>query len=131
MAASGLILVLGCMPVEHRAADLQLDLPGSQPQEAETVRVCVRGVGYRDYGARLTGQFTMTGLPVGEPALVQVDVYDGDDTLLVSGEGEVEDYLLGRRLECAAGAVCEPCEDEGEPAQDQEDSWLLAVRFLG
>jgi len=131
VGAGGLILVLGCMPVDHRAADLQLDLPGSQPPEADIVRVCVEGVGYRDFGARLSGRFTMTGLPVGEPAQVQVDVYDSDETLLVSGQGLVQDYLLGIRLDCAAGAVCEPCLDEGGPAPDPEDSWLLAVRFLG
>ena len=124
-------LVLGCMPTEHRFADLQLDLPGAMPEQAETVRVCVEGAGERDFGARLSGLFTLTGLPVGQEARVQVDVFDEEGTLLISGSGTVLDYAVGLRLECAAGAVCEPCEDDGDPVSEEDSAWLLAVRFLG
>ena len=131
MGAQLVWLALGCTPTEHRYADLQLDLPGALPEQAETVRVCVEGSGERDFGARLSGMFTLTGLPVGEPARVQVDVFDAEGALLATGAGEVWDYAVGVRLECAAGAVCEPCQDDGEPVDEEDSAWLLAVRFSG
>ena len=128
MAALALVL-MGCAPTDHRFADVQLDLPGALPQAASVVRVCVDGVGEREFGARLTGRFSMTGLPPGEPVDVAVDVLDEAGELLAVGwaEGLVE-HGVGARSECLAGAVCQPCSAESS-GPEADDAWLLAVRF--
>lgn len=125
-----LSFLLGCTPVAHRYADVQLDVPGEMPPEAEFVRICVEGVGTQEFGARLTGRFSMTGLPAGEPANVGVDVLDADGGLLMSASVDgLLDHTLATRLECSSGAVCAPCEGESTVPL-LEDAWLLGVRFL-
>lgn len=128
MAALALA-VLGCAPTDHRFADVQLDLPGALPEAASVVRICVDGVGEREFGARLTGRFSMTGLPPGEPVDVAVDVLDEDGELLTVGwADDLLEHGVGTRSECSAGAVCAPC-SAGSSGPEADDAWLLAVRF--
>ena len=121
--------MLGCPePIDYRPADLQIDLPGLVPDGAETVRICVDGVGSRSFGARLAGRFAMSGLPAGQPLDVVIDVMDGDGELMVQGRAEgVEGWVEGELDEDCD--TCAPCGATGSFAAPGEDSWVLAVRF--
>jgi len=125
-----LALLAGCPePIDYRQADLQVDLPGLVPVDAETVRICVDGVGSRSFGARLAGRFALTGIPAGDPVDIVVDVLNEDGELLIQGYADgVEGWTTGELDEVCEG--CEPCKAEGSFAAPEEDSWVLAVRFF-
>lgn len=60
------LLALGCAGETYDVADLQLDITGPLPAAAETMRVCVAGVGILDLGAG-NGRAAFTGIPIGDP----------------------------------------------------------------
>ena len=122
-----LLAAVACSAVEYRDADLQLDLLGELPEEAESVRVCVGEVGEQDFGARIDGRFAVTGLPVGVPLDVDVEVHDADGAVLerASVEG-LEGYAEAEPLSCED---CEPCTEDGAFAPAGGETWVLAVRF--
>jgi hypothetical protein len=116
-----------CGEPDYRPADLQLDLVGELPLEAEFVRLCVGGVGQRVLGYRLAGSYSYPGLPVGLPVDVDVDVLDADGEVLAQGQApSLAGYTEGVLSECIG---CEPCEATGTAADPEGDSWLLAVRL--
>ena len=116
--------------MDYRDADLQLDLPGLVPDQAEQVRVCIAGVGEQSFGARMNGLFAVTGLPAGEPVDVTVDVVE-QELVTVRGQAEqLSDYQLGSREDCPEEG-CEPCTEQDRFAPAQEDTWVLALRFVG
>lgn len=122
--------LLGCSPVDYRDADLQLDLPGQVPTQAEQVRVCVSGVGQQTFGARMSGLFAVTGLPAGQPVDVTVDVLEQGLVVVQGRTSELVDYALASRTECDE-AGCTPCTEQGSFASAEEETWVLALRFLG
>lgn len=134
-----LALVLGgCRGVEYRAADLQLDVLERVPDTAETVRICVDGVGEQVFGARFNGRFALTGLPTGRTYDVSLDALDADGELVGAWRGVVSGYGVAD-ARCQAPAddtgdtepACAPCQAQGGFVQPGEDSWLLAVHFSG
>lgn len=146
---SWFLLAVACGREEWRNADLQLDIDAPVPTGTGEVRVCVQGQGIRTVGAA-GDLYAVPGLVAGGDVSVTVDA------LSLSGEGA--GVVLGRcgpvdlgpgtpwRREpwmtwgdstqdtSDTGALVpapEPCTASGSFAPDEEDSWLLAVRFLG
>ncbi|MCK6521972.1 hypothetical protein L6R49_11075 [Myxococcota bacterium] len=124
----------------YRPVDLQLDLPGLVPTNAALARTCVAGVGERQAGARLEGRLVFTGVPATGPVDVVIDLFDEAGTLLTQGRGDqVDGYAVGERVDCVVGLdsgdwpveTCEPCVAEGKFAEQDEPSWVLAIRFTG
>lgn len=123
----GLGCAAGCGEPDYRVADLQLDLVGPLPLDAEFVRICVGGVGQRVVGYRLRGSFSYPGLPAGVPVDVAVDLLDADGEVLAQGQAPaLAGYTEGVLSECLA---CEPCEASGSAAEPGDPDWLLAVRL--
>ncbi len=119
--------VSGCGEPDYRPADLQLDLVGELPLDAEYVRLCVGGVGQKVLGYRLSNTYSFAGLPIGVPVDVQVDVLDIDGEVLARGQAPaLAGYTEQVLAECLG---CEPCEASGTAADPDGDSWLLAVRL--
>jgi hypothetical protein len=126
------LAVAGCEGVEYRAAELQLDVLERVPDSAETVRICVDGVGEQVFGARFNGRFAVTGLPTGRTYDVAIDALDADGELVGAWSGVVSGYGVGdARCSDDTGMACEPCDAQGGFVQPGEDSWLLAVHFSG
>ncbi len=118
----------GCGEPDYRVADLQLDLAGEPPSDAEFVRICVTGVGQRVLGYRLAGAYSYPGLPEGVPVDVVVDVLDGEGAVLAQGQAPT---LVGYTEEVLTDCMgCEGCDASGTAADPGGESWLLAVRFL-
>ena len=143
----GLLLTLlagGCSVESWRNADLQLDVQSALPGEAEQVRICVDGAGVREQAAVEVGRFAVPGVPTDSPAIVTVQVTvartggdTGTDTVLVIGQAGPETleatapYVATGYTEYTQGEGPSPCEVTGSFAGDEEESWLLAVRFSG
>lgn len=123
--------LFGCVGVEHHPADLQLDLEGELPLEVERVRICVADVGVREFPVRERGSYSVTGLFAGESVRVTVDALDEDGALVVRGElDELEGYGSAPLGSCDT-SDCEVCRAEGGFATEGEETWVLAVRFVG
>ncbi|HJN76428.1 MAG TPA: hypothetical protein QGF58_21045 [Myxococcota bacterium] len=120
-------LAVACSAVEYRDADLQLDLLGDLPEEAEQIRVCVADVGEQTFGARLDGRFAVTGLYAEEAVDVTVDIVDVDDTMLERATVEgLTDYAEVEPRDCEG---CEGCAEVDDFAAAGGETWVLAVRF--
>ena len=68
------LLFTGCLEVEYRSADLQVDVEGIYPDFVDVVRICVADVGVREFGARFSGLYSMVGLPAGDPLDLQINL---------------------------------------------------------
>jgi len=141
---AGLVaFAVGCGVEEWRNADLQLDVSSDLPDTAEQVRVCVDGAGVRELGAAAVGRFAVPGVPTDRPAIVTVQVLaaGSEDTALSDSGGQVIGQAGPVTLEADApyastayndytgGASPALCEVSGSFAGEEEESWLLAVRF--
>ena len=127
-----MLLLAACAnPLNYRPVDLQLDLPALVPDEAETARICVAGVGEMSFGANLAGRFALAGIPADRANLnITVDLEDSDGEVLLQGYADqLSGYGVGDVDECADG--CVPCTATGRFATPEEASWVLAVRFSG
>lgn len=123
-----ILLLLACATPDYRAADLQLDVGAPLPEGAEQLRVCVEGWGVYEVGAG-NGRAAVTGLAVGAEYAVTVDVLDTYGVRLATAgpatlDGEAP-YALTPLVEGGGPA----CEADGAPVTDDQDSWLLTVRF--
>jgi hypothetical protein len=117
----------GCGRVDYDVADLQLDVAAPLPDAAETLHVCVTGAGELSQGAG-NGRAAFTGLPAGEPAEVRLEVYDEDGAMLAAA-GPV---TLDADTPWCTTPLEDPgeaCADDGHPAPEGSDTWLLALRF--
>ncbi len=153
LALIALLTLAGCTREEYRNADLQLDILDIQPAYAERIRVCVEGVRSRTMGAG-GGRYALPGLPPDRLAEVTVDVLveigtdTQDDTGLdalvtVASTGrvslsadepwrqvELEHFADGADAAQDCSECPEPCRTNTNAAPTEEDSWLLATRFL-
>ena len=143
-ALAGLV---GCEAEEYRNADLQLDIQAALPSAAEQVRICVEGVGSHSAGAG-GDRYGFAGIPRTEAIQVTADVLveQGDDSgqptmmaiaratdVALSAESpyrvvELEVFSSEGAASCASCPV--GCDPEGSIAGEEEESWLLAVRFM-
>ena len=140
---ASLLVLSGCAVEEWRNADLQLDIASALPSTAEQVRVCVDGAGVRDHGAATVGRFAVPGVPTVRPAVVTVQVLiagsedtgaTGDASFVIgqAGPATLESdaaYTKATYTEYTAGEGPSLCDVTGSFAGDEEESWLLAVRF--
>ena len=116
-----------CDRVEYQPVDLQLDLEGSFPLDADTLHLCVEGAGEHSQGAG-RGQGVFNGIPVG-PVVVHYGVLDEDGVVLASAgpvELSLEDSYVVAPLEQGG----ELCEDDGSVVQQGEDSLVLGFRVV-
>jgi hypothetical protein len=120
-------LLSGCAVETYDVADLQLDVAAPLPIGAETLHVCVTGVGMLDRGAG-NGRMAFPGLPVGDPAEVTVDVLDADGALLATAGPAVLDGDAPWAT-TPLGDPQDACHTTGELAPDEATSWLLVLRF--
>ena len=125
-----LLIWLGCVSTEYREADLQLDLSGEVPEEADRLRICVDGAGAREVGQRFSGLYSFTGLPPGAPLDIAVELIS-EASGLVLARAEVLDVtgLVEGELSSCEGD-CERCRVEGSLVPAGQPDWLLAVRLL-
>jgi hypothetical protein len=115
-AAALLGTLAGCPdPLDYQPADLQVDLPDQVPAEAEHVQVCAVSERLCCFGARLSGNFAMVGLPPEGAMDIVVDVYDAEGELLLQGSASaVDGYAVGEVTDCSDGG-CTPCGPEELP----------------
>ncbi len=143
----GIGCLAACTAEEYRNADLQLDILAALPSAGEQVRICVEGVGSHSVGAG-GDRYGFAGVPISEQVQVTADVLvqEGDDsglpTMLAIAratdvalsaefpyrEVELEIFSSDGALPCASCPVA--CDPEGSIAGEEEESWLLAVRFM-
>ncbi len=131
----------GCGVEEWRNADLQLDVSSTLPDAAEQVRVCVDGAGVRELGAAAVGRFAVPGVPTDRPAIVTVQVLAAGNEDTADSQAQIIGQAGPVTLEAAApyastayndytaGEGPSLCEVTGSFAEEEEESWLLAVRF--
>lgn len=125
-----LLALFACAAVAYDVADLQLDIAGELPADAETMHVCVEGEGEHDEGAG-NGRVAVTALWSDRPAVVRVEILDD-----VGGQLLITDAVTFE--EGDAYKVTEPldpdgtiCAAQGHFAPDDADSLLLGIRFVG
>ncbi len=147
-----------CRLPEYSNADLQLDITAALPVQATQVRICVRESGTRTLGAG-GDRYAMPGLPPATAATVTVDLlyststtadsstqdYSGAIVLARAGPATLDSansYLVvaleyfsaDTGLQLATDYECPQCPAtctaESTTQTTEEDSWLLAVRFL-
>lgn len=138
----------GCARETWRNADLQVDVLAPLAPLAEQVRLCVAGGPARTQGAG-PERYALPGLMAGQPVALTVDLLAAVDpdsgaphrVVLARAEGvtlTAQDpwqevpltFFADTDADLQACGVCPPaCEEEGAGAGDEEESWLLAVRF--
>lgn len=128
MIAGWLLLLAGCARETYDVADLQVDVTAPLPADAETLRLCVTGVGAMETGAG-NGRAAFTGIPAAIPVEFALTVLDEEGGVL-GGAGPVtvdasDPYATTPFREGAEPA----CTAEGERAAEGEPDQLLAVRF--
>jgi hypothetical protein len=124
-----LAALLGCgAPQEYRPADWEVDVVAALPLAAETVRVCIDGVGVSTIGAG-NGRVAVRGVPPADTQ-VRLEVFDIDGEALFSTSWlEIGD---DRPLVEASAAAIEstPCAAAGEFAAAGADDRLLVAHFV-
>jgi len=156
MVAGAVLAATGCPAAEEwRNADLQVDVRADLPDGAARVRICVDGAGSRTQGAGPVA-YAVPGVPMDGPAVVTADVlavrtgtgpWDEDtggagyqvmarggpvtlDAATPWAEVALEAFVAeGADPEADCPECPAPCTTSGAFADDEEDSWLLAVRF--
>lgn len=133
-------LALACGQGAWRNADLQLDVRGALPPEAERVRICVEGAGMRTLEAG-PDRYAFPELPADRSAVVIVDALveddpwnpdTGDEALAVvarAGPARLDGDVPWREVVLVPEATSAPC-TASAVAEAEEESWLLAVRFM-
>ncbi len=120
--------LLACAAVTYDVADLQLDIAGDLPADAETVHVCIEGQGEHDQGAG-NGRVAVTALWADRPAVVRVEVLDdvGGQLLITdSVTFDAGDSYIVAEANAPDGTICAA---DGHFAPDGADNILLGVRF--
>jgi len=148
--AAVLLWASACGRETYRNADLQLDILAPLPAAADQVRGCIGAVGARTVGAG-GPLYAIPGLPAQQAAAVTVDVLVPRDDATDSAEWGVitiarsaqvtldaDTPFRETELEVFAASaeqaqLCddcpEPCTTSGSFGDEEEETWLLAVRF--
>ena len=124
-----LIFLLACAAESYDYADLQVDVQGAVPDDAEQARLCVEGVGLREEGAG-NGRLAFPGLPQSVDALLTVDLLDEAGALV--GRSVPVKIGVGTPYQQTGYTVVTgaPCEATGELAPEGSEGLLLVVRFV-
>lgn len=128
MIAGWLFLLAGCARETYDVADLQVDVTAPLPADAETLRLCVTGVGTMETGAG-NGRAAFTGIPADVPVELSLTVLDAAGGVL-GGAGPVTVDAAAPYATTPFRDGAEPaCAAEGERVAEGEPDQLLAVRF--
>ncbi len=119
----------GCgAPPDYRAGDWEIDVVAALPDDAETVRVCIEGVGVSTIGAG-NGRVAVRGVPPGDTE-VRLEVYDADGAALLSTDwleiGDEAPEVRASPVSLAATA----CTATGAFAEAGDDERLLVAHFV-
>lgn len=151
VAALLVLLVAACDREDYHNAELQLDVDAPLPDDAGSVRICVAEAGVRTVGAA-GSRYSIPAIPTGRPAVLVVDVLQevmedtaaAGDFHVLARVGPVtldttRPYALEPLLEAGgtlvdagdleAAPLLQPCVATGTFAEEEEDAWLIAVRF--
>lgn len=121
--------VLACNSVDYRTVDLQVDVIGPVPVDAETLHMCVVGSGELSEGAG-NGRVLFAGLHADQPASITIAFVD-ETGHVIGGAGPLNLDDGTPWAEVEQDQRDEDCTDEGIPAAADEESWVLGVRFTG
>lgn len=128
MLPSFLITLLACEGQEYTPGDWEVDVVADVPIAAETVRVCIEGVGVSTIGAG-NGRVAVRGLPP-EDTRVRLEVQDVDGvTLLSTSWLEIGDDAPQVSASPVA-APTTPCTASGSFVEAGADDRLLVARFV-
>ena len=135
-------MLTSCTTQTWVAADMQLDITGSNFQDTDRARVCVEGFGMREV-ALGTGHIAFTGLPSDTDISVVVDIigYESMDSAVSEASlrngragpielGPEQLWLETEWEPCADENSCEICQTPGKPSVTNTNSTMLAIRFL-
>ncbi len=123
-----MLFLAACHEQAFVRGDWEVDVVASFPAAAETLRICVEGVGVAVYGAG-NGRASVPGLPV-DDTRVRIELYDDVGVGLFSTNWmEVGDHdPVVWASPAAFGAS--PCVASGNFAGEDDDSRLLVTRFV-
>ena len=121
-----LLTLLACDMQTYDVADLQLDLEGAMPVDAELMHVCIADQLEHEEGAG-NGRVAVPGLWADRDAEVRIELYNIDgEQLLVAGP-----IVFGDAWQVAP--VLEPdglrCAVDKDKAPTSAETWLLGIRF--
>lgn len=121
-----LLLLTACARTEHTPVDVAVDVLAELPLDAEHVRVCVSEGPLRSFGPG-DGRYALPGLqPDVDP---EVTVQALDDSLTVLGQAGPALVPAGyAALEWTWEGELVRCEGQ-DIVDDEEDAWVLGVRF--
>jgi len=122
------VLLGGCGELDYRYGDLELDIEGPVPADAETLRLCIDGFGATTTGAG-NGRAAVTGLGVDRDYSVFLDVLDADGAILATAGPAALSADAPFTTTPLLGVATDPCTADGSPAPQGADSWLLVIRF--
>ncbi len=117
----------GCARETYDAGDWQVDVSAPIPAGSEYLRVCVEGAPVTELGAGNGRAAVPALLPVATSVRVEVEDESGEQ-LLVSAWTAVSDdgpYVVAEALQPDGVR----CVDDGDFAEDGDDSRLLVLRF--
>lgn len=122
---------LGCQALETQPVDYQVDVLDAQPEGVAQVRLCVRNFLMRTQGAReAKPNYLLLG--AGDPLSLPlvVELLDANKGLVAQAEvAKLQSYVTTRLNSCE-NEPCEPCTAPESKAQNGDETWALAVRFL-
>lgn len=121
------LLLGGCAGVDYRPVDLQLDVLGAVPAEAETIRMCVEGVGELTEGAG-NGRVVYAGLRTDSVAQVTLS-FETETGDVIGGAGPVELDADTPWAEVEQDDRAEACTATAFDVPASEAGWALGVRF--
>lgn len=128
--------LVACASVAYVPVDIEVDVLGVVPSDAETIHMCVEGSGEMSAGAG-NGRVTFAGIRADTEAVVTL-VFVDEDGVVVGGAGPVslaaEGFDVGDAppwLEVEQDDRSDDCVPVGTPASDDAESWVLGTRFTG
>ncbi|MSQ00965.1 MAG: hypothetical protein EXR71_03605 [Myxococcales bacterium] len=123
-----MLFLLACAEQAYVRGDWEVDVVASLPEAAETLRICVEGVGVTVVGAG-SGRASVPGLPA-DDTRVRIEVYDDLGVGLLStgwlaiGDGDPVVWAAPSAFQAT------PCVASGAFAGEEAESRLLVSRFV-
>ncbi len=128
--------LVACGSVAYVPVDIEVDVLGTVPIDAETIHMCVEGSGDLSEGAG-NGRVTFAGIRADVEASVTLAFLD-ETGVVIGGAGPVNLAAEGFGTDSAPNWLqveqddrAEDCVPVGVPASDDAESWVLGTRFTG
>ena len=129
MSLIPLAVLLGCGSVAYRPVDLEIDVIGAVPAEAETIHMCVEGSGELSEGAG-NGRVLFAGLHTDHTATITLAFFT-DTGEVIGGAGPIDLDEATPWAEVEQDDRADDCVAEGTTTTADEASWVLGTRFTG